>query len=870
MKVATFLAIGCTSFLCALPTGGRIIRGEARLESSVDALQIHANGKAIVEWDRFNIASHETVHFTQMQNRSAILNRVAFGSASEILGTLKADCPIYLVNPQGVFIGSTALIDTAGFLASTSDVSNDSFWQGQQLFFQELKEGEILNLGRVSATDGDVVFIARSVDNRGRIEAESGSAILVTHEIVLHPDTKRSVFIRVEEPIQETEGIQNSGTIQALAVELKTLSPYEKAIEHRGSIAALSTVESNGRIYLVADRGGCVIDAPLTAAAGVIDVAANTVHVTKQAVLNVSSEGEGNGGNIQLTAERQLIFHGLAEARGGIQGGDGGTIHLSSKGLLDSRGFRVDASALKGRSGQLLFDPKFVAISPEGLDPAAGNTFGSNPSGSATISGLDLQTALDSASVVIQANTDIVFQDTVATSTAGSSLTLQAGRSIQFDGELTLNAGDFTATINDSGASAPDRDSGVAGFQLSNLASIATQGGNIALDVGTFGDIQEGEIFINGATLDAGGGDLTITGIARQDGSDNAYGIFVGMDSLLQTTGAGTLSLSGTGGNGANRSAGVNLSGGQLQTDAGLLTLIGHGGGDGTGIGAVGIYSAAQVGSIGNGAIVFQGFGGDGVHGNMGIYLSGGQISTLDGDITLQGTGSGTGALNFGIRLESNAQCVSSGAGVLTLSGTSGQGKNNNHGVILAGSSLSANTGAISVTGIGRGSVDYNYGIRFESDSSCISTGTAPISLDGQNSFGRNGNAGVSIYTSGIAISSGYGDIQISGTSSGSAILNQGIRLESGQIVSTGTGSGAANMHLIGVGGMGTNFCNGIAIQGFGGDAPLFGTVVTSIDGNIVLEGTSGGSGLGNQAFDIDPSSLIDTTGSGMIMYIEH
>src|SRR5690606_19296080 len=108
------------------------------------------------------------------------------------------------------------------------------------------------------------------------------------------------------------------------------------------------------------------------------------------------------------------------------------------------------------------------------------------------------------------------------------------------------------------------------------------------------------------------------------------------------------------------------------------------------------------------------------------------------GDVTLQGIGSGTGALNFGIRLESGAGILSTGAGIVTLSGTSGSGKNNNHGVILSGASLTANTGALSITGIGEGSINYNYGIRLESASTCTSTGTAPITLNGQNNSGQN------------------------------------------------------------------------------------------------------------------------------------
>src|SRR5690606_19086341 len=128
----------------------------------------------------------------------AILNRVTSGSLSEILGSLQANCPIYLVNPNGVFIGSSACIDTAGFLASTADLSNEAFLQGSEMLFQEFGNGCIVNLGTINASQGDIYLIARGgVDNQGVIEAPNGSAMLITREMMLYPDTKECVFIRV-------------------------------------------------------------------------------------------------------------------------------------------------------------------------------------------------------------------------------------------------------------------------------------------------------------------------------------------------------------------------------------------------------------------------------------------------------------------------------------------------------------------------------------------------------------------------------------------------------------------------------------------------------------------------------------------------
>jgi hypothetical protein len=526
----------------------------------------------------------------------------------------------------------------------------------------------------------------------------------------------------------------------------------------------------------------------------------------------------------------------------------------------------VDATALKGKSGQVVFDPKNIFISPEGMDPATDQTFDAIPEDTAVISGMTLQMALDAAQVTLQANTDIYFNDEVITTTEGNGLTLQAGRSILFNGQLTLNNADFTATINDSGAIAEDRDAGLATFSVGSQNQILTQGGKISCDVGNFNGIQEGEISIFGATLDAGGGDIALTGFARRSAQDNVNAITVNSGTLLQTSGAGTVTLTGTGGNGANINIGVYLSdpSTRVQVEEGLLHLIGRGGGSGAGNGNAGIFSAATLTSVGSGPIVLDGFGGSGVHFNMGVILSSGQINTIDSDLTVNGTGSGSGAMNFGVRFESSAHCQSTGSGALVLSGiASSSGKNNNHGVILSGGNLTANTGSILITGAGQGTQNYNYGIRLETGAQCISTGTATITLEGQNSVGLSGNAGISISTGDVAISSAYGAIQMTGTSNGTGSLNQGIRIESGRVLSTGTGMGAASITLVGVGGSGTNSCNGIDIQGEQSE-------VTAVDGNILVEGTSSGNGTNNQPVVVNPPTRVNTTGTGTVTYVEH
>lgn len=896
MKKAFYLlSLTSCAFLNALPSQEQVVYGDVSLDFSQLHLQINAHGKAIIDWKHFDIAMNEKVTFHQLQRDMAVLNRVKGGTASQILGALQANCPIYIINNKGVYIGSSAQIQTAGFIASTADLSNDAFLSEGILSFENLGDGHLVNLGTISCEYGDILLIARSIDNQGSLKASKGSVSCVTSEVMVNPGGKQTVFIRLQEPLQGKEGIINSGEIEALSIDLRTLSPYQQAINHSGSIQAFSVNEESGKVYLVAEKGGCAIHAPIFAPSGEISIEADSVHLSQGAIIDVSSVSApgiihiatadqslrvdsgavvaananliGDGGSICLVADKALSFQGLAQVKGGAQSGNGGVVHLSSHGtIFDIAADHpiVDATALNGSAGTLILDPKFVTISPGGTDPATGQTFSSDPSGSAVISGAALEMALDAANVVIQANTDIVFEDIVSATTLGNGLTLQAGRSVQLSGQLTLNGGNFNATINDSGAFPSDREAGVATFSMGDGATLITLGGDINVDVGTFNSVQEGEISLSSALLDAGSGNISLTGFGNLNASDNTNGIFIS-DSTIQTIDFGTIDLNGTGGNGANINVGIYVSGQQarLQTENGQIHLIGQGGGDGTGNGNAGIYSSGIFESVGSGPILLDGMGGSGVHFNMGVILSSGQIKTSDSNLTVNGTGSGTGAMNFGIRLESQSLCESTGSGAIQLNGISGNGKNNNHGVILSGGALTVANGSMTINGTGQGSQNINYGIRLEVDSQCASTGTGPISLNGHNSSGVDYNAGVSISVLGIAINSGYGDIEIIGFSDATGMLNQGIRIEAGQVFSTGTGFNAADISLAGVGGIGTDYCNGVAVLGEQSE-------VSSVDGNIIVEGTIRASGSGNKPIYIEPPTQVNTTGTGTITYIEH
>ena len=148
----------------AQPTGGQVVAGTATFSVGAGALTVtQTSGRAIINWQDFSIAAGELAKFVQPDATSATLNRVISGLPSSLAGTLQSNGRIFLINPNGILVGTGARIDTAGFLASTLDVANDEFLAGGDLHFTGGSTAAIKNLGAINALGGDIFLIARQV-----------------------------------------------------------------------------------------------------------------------------------------------------------------------------------------------------------------------------------------------------------------------------------------------------------------------------------------------------------------------------------------------------------------------------------------------------------------------------------------------------------------------------------------------------------------------------------------------------------------------------------------------------------------------------------------------------------------------------------
>ena len=88
LVVSSFLASTTLSF--AAPSGGVVTSGSANISQNGKVTDItQSTQKASINWNKFNIASDETVNFKQPNSSSITLNRVV-GNEKSIIIILKS------------------------------------------------------------------------------------------------------------------------------------------------------------------------------------------------------------------------------------------------------------------------------------------------------------------------------------------------------------------------------------------------------------------------------------------------------------------------------------------------------------------------------------------------------------------------------------------------------------------------------------------------------------------------------------------------------------------------------------------------------------------------------------------------------------
>ncbi|ENF94075.1 filamentous hemagglutinin family N-terminal domain protein [Escherichia coli P0305260.3] len=601
-----------------LPTGGQIVAGSGSIQTpSGNQMNIHQSSQNMVaNWNSFDIGKGNTVQFYQPDSSAVALNRVVGGGESQIMGNLKANGQVFLVNPNGVLFGKEASVSTSGFVASTRDIKNDDFMNRRYTFSGGQKAGaEIVNQGALTTNAGGyIVLTADRVSNSGTIRTPGGKTVLAASErVTLQLDNGGLMSVQVTgdvvNALVENRGLVSardgqvyltalgrdmlmntvlnvSGVVEAGGMHRQdgniVLDGGDSGVVHlSGTLQADNASGQGGKVVvqgknILLDKGSS-ITATGGQGGGEVYVGggwqgkdsnirnADKVVMQDGARIDVSATQQGNGGTAVLWSDSYTNFHGQISAKGGETGGNGGQVETSSHGNLQAFG-TVSASAKKGKAGNWLLDSADITIvngSNDSNDSKTETTqspphtqFAPTAAGSA-VSNTSINNRLNNGTSVT-----ILTSHTAKDGAQKGNITVNAAinKSNGSDANLTLQAGG-NITVNNSITSTEGKlNVNLSGARtsngsitISNNANITTNGGDIT--VGTTNTSNRVNISINNTTLNASNGNIQLTGTGT--GTDSGI-LFNGCNTL--TASNITLTGSSTSGNAINLTGTATLN----------------------------------------------------------------------------------------------------------------------------------------------------------------------------------------------------------------------------------------------------------------------------------------------------------------------
>ncbi|EDZ4010513.1 filamentous hemagglutinin N-terminal domain-containing protein [Salmonella enterica] len=533
-----------------LPTGGQIVGGQGSISTSGNQMTIHQQTQNMAtNWHSFDIGKNNTVQFVQPDSSSVALNRVTGASGSQIMGTLKANGQVFILNPNGVLFGKNARVDVGGLVASTKNISTADFMKGQYTLSGEGNPGaQVINQGSLTTSKGGYIVLAgERVSNSGTVTTPGGKTVLAAGKTVtLQLDngglTSVSVNGSVVNALVENRGlisasngqvyltakgqdmllntvVNNSGTVEAKGLvsragEIVLDGGDSGVVSQSGQLLADSQTGQGGKITLEGQNihlaGGSLTSATGKTGGGEVYVGggwqgkdsrirnASKVVMDKTAMVDVSATEAGNGGTAVLWSDDYTNFRGTVLAKGGSQSGNGGRVETSSHRNLQASG-TVDASSPSGKGGEWLLDPTDVTIVGSGADSNIDST---------TNAGIFTPTAsgaqILNTSIVSQLNAGTnVTVKTSGTDTGGQTgnITVNADivKTAGADTKLTLLADNNIATADNVSIGAT-----TGKLNLDLLAGNTTNNASIRLGTRINISLNGGDLLANAGSANNG------------------------------------------------------------------------------------------------------------------------------------------------------------------------------------------------------------------------------------------------------------------------------------------------------------------------------------------------------------------------------
>jgi filamentous hemagglutinin family protein len=246
--------------------------------------------KAILNWRSFNVGRDTSVYFDQSAGNDSsgngwiALNRVndPSGVPSKILGQIKSEGAVYLINRNGIIFGGSNQINVGTLLVSTLDITDSQFNYG--ILYQSSGDANIIapaftgTPGQTAAltveagasisatTGGKVLLFGGNVTNAGTISTPQGQAILASGDAVyLEPSTDglRGIVANVESGLAAGYNTTAKGFVRGAAgsgwtarndglisADVGNITMVGQNVTQNGVLTATSSAALDGSIRL--------------------------------------------------------------------------------------------------------------------------------------------------------------------------------------------------------------------------------------------------------------------------------------------------------------------------------------------------------------------------------------------------------------------------------------------------------------------------------------------------------------------------------------------------------------------------------------------------------------------------------------------
>jgi filamentous hemagglutinin len=242
--------------------------------------------KAILNWNTFNVGAQTSLTFNQQGNANWVaLNRVIGNlGPSQILGNVKADGQIYIINQNGIIFGGASQVNVGSLIASTLGITDQQFLKGiinqqaydianQKIFDPAfanaagtptgditVEPGAVIQTApprSVTTGGGSVYLFGNNVTNSGTIITPDGQAVLAAGSSVYLTQSTDPNVRGVE------VNLLNGGTVTNTAqgyVSAPTgnISLVGLNVKQAGILSATTSVDEAGSISLIAHDGTSV------------------------------------------------------------------------------------------------------------------------------------------------------------------------------------------------------------------------------------------------------------------------------------------------------------------------------------------------------------------------------------------------------------------------------------------------------------------------------------------------------------------------------------------------------------------------------------------------------------------------------------